>query len=58
MSDSVYIPTEDWGTCEVCGKYDDRRFKACFDCSDFVVTDGSFAWDIRNEDRKWPVTKH
>ena len=29
----VYVSPEDWGTCRICKKYDDRRFRVCFDCA-------------------------
>jgi hypothetical protein len=52
-----YITNEDWGECMVCKKRDDRRYKVCFDCSDFVVTDGFDAWDTRKPEVRWEVKK-
>ena len=53
--EGFYVTSEDWGHCMVCGNYDDRRFGACFDCADYVMTDGKKAWDIRDEDHAWNV---
>ena len=53
----VYISSSSWGTCQVCGKHKDLRYGSCFACSDFVVTDNIWAWDIRSPDKKWPVIR-
>jgi len=51
----VYTTNEDWGNCMVCVKFDDRRFKVCFDCADFVVTKDGYAWDTRHPENRWPI---
>lgn len=58
LSPNTFISTEQWGTCHVCGKYDDLRYGSCFNCADWVVTDEKVAWDIRSPDKKWGVLSH
>jgi hypothetical protein len=54
----VYVIRERLGNCKVCGKHDDLRFGACFDCADFVKCqpinpDVYKVWDERNPSNAW-----
>ena len=50
-----FVESDVWGNCMVCGHYQDLRYETCFDCADYVVTNGAEAWDIRHPDRRWLV---
>lgn len=49
---------EQIGRCKVCGKEEDLRFGACFDCADYVkvkrISPTTYRlWDERNPSNEW-----
>lgn len=58
LPDDVLVVSETWGNCNVCGKYRDLMYGACFTCADWVKSDGKEAWDVRRPHIRWSVLKH
>lgn len=60
LQSDTHISLSDWGNCQICGEYQDRRCGACFTCSDVVdgeqLPDGRHRlWDSRNPSNTWMV---
>jgi hypothetical protein len=58
----VYVSMAQIGYCKVCGKEEDLRMGACFDCSDKVggreLSPGTHElWEIGNPNNRWIVSE-
>jgi hypothetical protein len=58
LLDKVYVSMAQMGDCRVCGRHEDLRLGACFDCSDKVdgreLSPGTHElWEIDNPDNRW-----
>ncbi len=55
----TYVSFAQVGECKVCGKEEDLRMGACYDCADVVdgrqIPGGHELWDSRNPEVKWYV---
>ena len=58
----VYVAVETWGDCKVCGRHQDLRMGACYDCADHVsgkpIPGGHELWDSRNPSNRWQIKAH
>ena len=56
----TYVVMEEWGICRVCGKYQDLRCGACFDCCSLVKGEripgvGHKLWQADKPQNSWIV---
>lgn len=53
----TYVSMAQIGLCRVCGKTEDLRMGACWDCCEFVagraMPGGHELWDKRNPENRW-----
>jgi hypothetical protein len=63
-TNKIFVSFSQRGNCQVCGKDEDLRFGACFDCCDFVQGEQISStlraiihrlWDGRNPENEWFV---
>jgi len=59
FSTDTYVSFAQTADCKVCGRYEDLRMGACFDCADQVtgreIPGGHELWVIKNPSNRWKV---
>lgn len=59
---NTYVSFAQIGQCQMCGRTEDLRMGACWDCADFAdgrpIPGGHELWDRRNPSNRWTVREH
>lgn len=59
LPQNSYVSVAEFAHCRVCGKYQDLRSGACFDCADRVsgkkIEGGHELWETDNPANRWTV---
>lgn len=62
LPSDTYVSFAQMGNCKRCGKHEDLRLGACWDCADRCggrrIPGGHELWDLDNPDVRWFVREN